>query len=76
MYSLLSCRIGGVVWEILDVLVEFNGSSRINIELQIKMLSKWDGHSVFYLSKLFSEGLLRAQTYKKLKRCVYQHSGL
>ncbi len=55
---------------ILDVLVELNGDSRVNIELQIKMLSCWDKRSTFYLAKLFSENLLTGQDYRKLKRCV------
>lgn len=55
---------------ILDVLVELNGESRVNVELQIKMLSYWDRRSIFYLAKLFTENLLIGQDYKKLKRCV------
>lgn len=55
---------------ILDVLVELNHESKVNIELQIEMLAHWDKRSLFYLSKLFTEGLLSGQKYEKLKRCV------
>ena len=55
---------------ILDVVVELNGDSKVNIELQIEMLSYWDKRSLFYLSKLFTEGLLSGQKYDKLKRCI------
>ena len=55
---------------ILDVVVELNNDSKVNIELQIEMLSYWDRRSLFYLSKLFTEGLLSGQKYDKLKRCI------
>ena len=55
---------------ILDVVVELNNDSTVNIELQIKMLSYWDRRSLFYWSKLFTEGLLSGQKYDKLKRCI------
>ena len=55
---------------ILDAVVELNDDSKVNIELQIEMLSYWDKRSLFYLSKLFTEGLLSGQKYDKLKRCI------
>ena len=55
---------------ILDVVVELNDDSKVNIELQIEMLSYWDKRSLFYLSKLFTEVLLSGQKYDKLKRCI------
>ena len=55
---------------ILDVVVELNNDSKVNIELQIEVISYWDKRSLFYLSKLFTEGLLSGQKYEKLKRCV------
>ena len=55
---------------ILDVLLELDDGSRVNVELQIKALTYWDKRSVFYLSKLFTENLLAGQDYRKLKRCV------
>ena len=55
---------------ILDVVVELNNDSKVNIELQIEMISYWDKRSLFYLTKLFTEGLLSGQKYEKLKRCI------
>ena len=55
---------------ILEVLLELNGDSRINVELQIKMLAYWDKRSIFYVSKLFTENVRVGQDYTKLKRCV------
>lgn len=56
---------------ILDILIELNNAVRINIELQVRMLSYWDRRSLFYLAKLFTEGLLRGERYEQLKRCIH-----
>ena len=55
---------------ILDVLIELNNAGKINIELQIRALAYWDKRSLFYLAKLFTEGLLRGEHYERLKRCI------
>ena len=55
---------------ILDVLMEMNGDSKVNVELQVKVVSYWDKRSLFYLAKLFTEGLLAGENYSRLKRCV------
>ena len=55
---------------IVDVIVELNNDSKVNIELQVEVLSYWDKRSLFYLSKLFTEGLLSGQKYQKLKKCI------
>lgn len=55
---------------ILDILLLLNGDTKINIELQIKIIRYWDRRSLFYLSKTFTEDLLLGEKYTKLKRCV------
>ena len=55
---------------ILDVVMELNDDSKVNIELQIEMMSYWDRRSLFYWSKMFTEELLAGQKYWKLKRCI------
>ncbi len=55
---------------ILDVLVELNDNSKVNIELQIKMLEAWDKRSRFYLAKMFTEDLRRGEKYHRLKKCI------
>lgn len=55
---------------ILDVVLELNNDSKVNIELQIEVMSYWDKRSLFYWSKMFTAGLLSGQKYKKLKRCI------
>ncbi|MCM1057771.1 MAG: Rpn family recombination-promoting nuclease/putative transposase [Firmicutes bacterium] len=55
---------------ILDVRVELNDNSRVNIELQIRMVAQWDKRSLFYLAKMFTEDLLSGERYHKLKKCI------
>ncbi|MCM1058546.1 MAG: Rpn family recombination-promoting nuclease/putative transposase, partial [Firmicutes bacterium] len=55
---------------ILDVRVELNDDSRVNIELQIRMVAQWDKRSLFYLAKMFTEDLLSGERYHKLKKCI------
>ena len=55
---------------ILDVVLELNDDRKVNIELQIEVMSYWDKRGLFYWAKMFTEGLLSGQKYKKLKRCI------
>ena len=55
---------------ILDVLLELNDLTKINIEIQRKSLSYWDKRQVFYLAKLFTADLRVGEDYKRAKRCV------
>ena len=54
----------------MDVLVELNDHSKVNIELQINLVKNWDKRSLFYLAKLFTEDLLVGEDYRRLKRCI------
>ncbi|RKJ21361.1 Rpn family recombination-promoting nuclease/putative transposase [bacterium D16-50] len=55
---------------ILDVLLILNNDRKINIELQVRRVKDWDGRTLFYLSKMFTEDLLAGQNYRRLKKCV------
>ena len=55
---------------IVDVLVELEDCSKVNIELQIKMVKDWDKRELFYLAKLFTGDLLVGEDYSKLKKCI------
>lgn len=55
---------------ILDVLMEVNGDRRVNVEMQVRVVACWDGRSLFYLAKLFTERLLAGEDYRRLKRCI------
>lgn len=55
---------------ILDVKVELNDDSRVNVELQLRMVADWDRRSLFYLAKMYTEDLLIGERYHKLKKCI------
>ncbi len=55
---------------ILDVVLELNDDTKIDIELQVKVYDSWDKRQLFYLSKLFTEDLITGEDYSLLKRCV------
>lgn len=55
---------------ILDVVLELNGSRKVNIELQVKPVKDWDKRQLFYLSRLYSEELGVGGKYNHLKKCV------
>lgn len=55
---------------ILDILLELNDDSLINIELQLKPSQFWDKRQLFYLSKLYSSELRSGEDYARLKRCI------
>lgn len=55
---------------ILDVAVELNDDTDIDIELQVKVYDSWDKRQLFYLAKLFTGELAAGQDYSILKRCV------
>lgn len=55
---------------ILDVLVELNNKTKINIEMQTTFVNCWDRRNLFYLSKMYTEDLRVGEKYSKLKRCI------
>ena len=55
---------------ILDVRVLLNDNSRINVELQIRRLAYWDKRSLFYLAKMYTDGVFSGQPYDRLKKCI------
>lgn len=55
---------------ILDVLMEFEDGTKINIELQINYFAHWDRRQIFYLSKLYTEDFWSGEQYSKLSRCI------
>lgn len=55
---------------ILDVRVLFNNESKIDIELQIRCINCWDKRSLFYLTKMYTEGFSSGEQYSKLKKCI------
>ncbi len=55
---------------ILDILTELNNHTKINIEIQLKVMKAWDKRQLFYLSKIYSSDLYIGENYSRLKRCI------
>ena len=55
---------------ILDVLLELNNDTKVNIELQIKVIKHWDRRELFYAGKLLSDELRVGEDYAGMKRCI------
>ena len=55
---------------ILDVRMQLNDNSKINVELQIRRMEHWDKRSLFYMAKMYTDGLVRGQKYDRLKKCI------
>ena len=55
---------------ILDILVDLNDDTKIDIELQIKVYDNCDKRLLFYLARLFTEDLQTGQNYSLLRKCV------
>lgn len=55
---------------IVDVLLELNDDTVLNIELQVKMVKRWDKRQLFYLAKVFVEDLPRGEDYSNLKKTI------
>jgi len=56
---------------ILDIKIELNDNTKINIELQIVKYENWDRRSLFYLSKIFVEDLRNRQDYSNIRKCIH-----
>ncbi len=55
---------------ILDIALELNDDTKINVELQIRMQQQWVKRQLFYLAKMYDEDLLIGQNYSRLKKCI------
>ncbi len=55
---------------ILDIQLELNDSTKINIEMQMEQKAHWKTRTVFYLAKMFTADLRRGEAYKKAKNAL------
>lgn len=55
---------------ILDIALELNDNTKVNVELQIRMQQQWVKRQLFYLAKMYDEDLLIGQNYGRLKKCI------
>lgn len=56
---------------ILDIKVHLNNAKKINIELQMAKFEFWRERSLFYLSKMYLDGFLKGESYKKMEECIH-----
>lgn len=55
---------------ILDVLVEYNDDTKVNLEMQVVHKKNWKKRNIFYLSKMYVDDLGWGEDYAKLRRCI------
>lgn len=55
---------------ILDVLVELENGTRVDIEIQVRRVRHWDRRAVFYLSKLYADNLRRGEDFAGARRTI------
>lgn len=55
---------------ILDVRIQMNDTTEIDIEIQLSPLMVWADRSLFYLSKMYAEQIEAGQDYTVFKKCV------
>ena len=55
---------------ILDMALELDDGTKINIELQVRRQNHWIERKLFYLAKMYTEDLKSGQDYGKLRRCI------
>lgn len=55
---------------IMDVLVELNENTKVNIEIQVRFYTHWDKRNLFYLAKMYTDDLRTGDNYAKLKKSI------
>lgn len=55
---------------ILDVALELNDDTKIDVEVQVRPQSFWNKRSLFYLARMYTDELFVGQHYERLKKCV------
>ena len=55
---------------ILDVRVNLEDHTEIDIEIQIAKFKAWADRTLFYLSKMYSDQMMKGEHYDTLKRCI------
>lgn len=55
---------------ILDIALELNDDTRVNVELQVRMQQQWVKRQLFYLAKMYEEDLKTGEQYGRLKKCI------
>ena len=56
---------------ILDVMVEMEDGSKINMEMQVAYFGYWSSRVLFYVSKTYSGQIKEGEDYDVLKKCIH-----
>lgn len=55
---------------ILDVVLELNDSTKIDIEMQVRAQKHWTKRNLYYLGRMYTDDLVIGENYNKLYRCI------
>ena len=56
---------------ILDVLVELEDGSKMNMEMQVSYFDCWKNRVLFYLGKVYTGQIKEGEDYDKLRKCIH-----
>lgn len=55
---------------IIDMSLELNDNTCIDLELQVRAQNYWFKRQLFYLAKMYAGGLRTGQNYDRLRKCI------
>ncbi len=50
--------------------VRLQDGTRVDIELQVREQKYWVKRNLFYLAKMYTEGLRAGEEYERLRKCI------
>lgn len=56
---------------ILDVLVEMEDHTRIDLEMQVAYFAYWTNRILYYICRMYTGQLKKGQSYDELKKCIH-----
>ena len=56
---------------ILDVLVELEDGSKMNMEMQVPYFEFWANRILFYVSRMYSQQIKKGEPYDQIKPCIH-----
>lgn len=56
---------------ILDIRVQLEDGTQMDLEMQVTYFAHWDRRVVFYLGRMYTEQLKKGEPYENLKKCIH-----
>lgn len=56
---------------ILDVLIELEDETKMNMEMQVSYFDCWTTRVLFYLGKIYTGQIKEGEDYDKLRKCIH-----